>query len=428
MADLKSIKAYLEPRHGGRFAALDGCRALAALAVVVYHVSGWAQLQNTDTLLSRFQYNLGSYGVAVFFVLSGFLLYRSFVLTWFRGEDPPDPFHFLRRRVIRIFPAYIVALTAFIASGLASQHGVHPDYYFSLYSLTQIYRANYYLAGLGVSWSLCVEMSFYLMLPLIAAGIRLIGRRARTLPMKLQAQLIGLALLVILCLLYRALVAAPAGTSTMPQVGFWLPNYLDKFALGMLLAVCVCWTDMGRRLPNVVREVANSGVICWSLAGLCYFTLMMAPVESPAHALLSNSTALVLLRFGLNGLAAFFFLLPLILGDRQDSPIKRGLSWLVPMYLGTVSYGIFLWHPIWLSLLGDPNRVGANWSFWPMLVAVLTLTILSASASYYLIERPAMALREPRARRIRRVPALAALEPEGTPGPNLPPATPTAPD
>jgi peptidoglycan/LPS O-acetylase OafA/YrhL len=406
MADLKSIKGYLEPRQGGRFAALDGCRALAALAVVLYHVAGWAYLPNTDTLLGRFQYNLGSYGVAVFFLLSGFLLYRPFVMTWFRDEDPPDPFHFLRRRVVRIFPAYIVALTAFFALGLAGQARVHPDYYFTLYSLTQIYRATYSMAGLSVAWSLCVEMSFYLVLPLIAAAIRLIGRRARTLRAKLEAQLLGLAALVIICFIYRALVAVRVTAPTVPQVDLWLPNYLDKFALGMLLAVCVCWTDMRRRLPALVQRLANSGALCWSLAGLCYITLMVSPVDASGTGLVPNGTGVIFVRYGMNGLGAFFLLLPLVLGERQDSPIRRGLTWLVPMYLGTISYGIYLWHPIWLGLLGNPNHVGANWSFWPMLVAVLSLTILSASASYYLIERPAMALREPRARQRRPSPDL----------------------
>ena len=387
------VRRVLSLHPGGRFEALDGCRAVAALGVVVYHVAGWAQLTSGDGLVSRFLNNLGNFGVAVFFLLSGFLLYRPFVLKWFRDEAPPDLMVFIRHRLLRIFPAYFVALTAFIVLGLIRKPDPPPDYYLSLFSLIQIYRPRMALEGLGVAWTLAIELSFYLMLPFIAAAIRQIGRKASSLRMKLEAQLLGLGALVILAFVYRATIVGPGlETRKVYAIQLWLPNFLDWFALGMLLAVCICWIDMGKELPRIVRQVANRGWLCWSLAAVCYFALMMSRDGSRAGLLAfragPETTGQMFLRFALNGLAAFFLLLPLVLGRRPDMLVKRSLSGLAVVYLGAISYGIYLWHMVWLNLLeSGRNEVGQR-SFWIMLCVVLALTLPTASISYFWIERP----------------------------------------
>jgi peptidoglycan/LPS O-acetylase OafA/YrhL len=396
------LLAYVEPHRGGRFASLDGFRAVAALGVVVYHVAGYASQTNADTIMARFLNNLGNYGVATFFLLSGFLLYRPFVLRWFRDEPAPDPVLYLRHRFLRILPAYWLALSAFLVLGLQQAKNPGGDHYVTLYALIQTYRNSFGFAGLTVAWTLCIEVSFYLALPLIAAAIRLIGTSAHTLRMKLEAQLIGLVCLYVISLAYRAMFAGPwsynADKSHNGWTGhLWLPNYLDWFALGMLLAVCVCWTDMGRRLPLLFQRLANTGWACWLAAAACYVTLMMvrSAGEAGAGGAGKEDTAQMFTRFFLNGAAAFFFLLPGIIGRRQDSLINRGLASIVPMYLGTISYGIYLWHKVWLDYL-KPDDPKAPHTFLPMLAMVLGLTLVSASISYYFLERPIMAFKNPR--------------------------------
>jgi len=408
------LLAYLEPNRGGRFASLDGFRAIAALGVVVYHVAGYAGQTNADTVGARFLNNLGNYGVAVFFLLSGFLLYRPFVMHWFRDEPAPDPIVYLRHRFLRILPAYWLALGAFIAFGLIQAKNPQPDFYFTLFSLTQIYRNSFGFAGLTVAWTLCIEVSFYLALPLVAAFIRLIGNRAHTVRMKLEAQLIGLGCLYVISLGYRAMFAGPwsfnADKTHNGWTGhLWLPNYLDWFALGMLLAVCVCWTDMGRRLPRVFQQLANKGWVCWMIAGSCYFILMMArdAGEGGAAGSGKETTAGMFLRYFFNGTSAFFFLLPGILGRRRESLINRGLSNIVPMYLGTISYGVYLWHKVWIDFL-KPDDPKAKYAFGTMLLVVMALTIVSATLSYYLLERPIMALKDSRRLRSRAKPTVPA--------------------
>jgi peptidoglycan/LPS O-acetylase OafA/YrhL len=408
------VLAYLEPNRGGRFASLDGFRAIAALGVVVYHVAGYQQQTGADTIAARFLNNLGNYGVATFFLLSGFLLYRPFVIRWFRDEPAPDPLVYIRHRFLRIFPAYWLALGAFIAFGLIQAKNPGADFYFTLFSLTQIYRNSFGFAGLTVAWTLCIEVSFYLALPLIAALIRLIGTQARTVRMKLEAQLIGLGCLYLVSLGYRGMFAGPWSFDTKLHPGWtghmWLPNYFDWFALGMLLAVCVCWTDMGRHLPLIFQRLANTGWACWHAAGACSFTLrMLRPAgEAGAGGAAKEDTTQMFVRFFLNGLAAFFFLLPGIIGRRRDSLINRGLSSIVPMYLGTISYGVYLWHKVWIDYLKGQDKVPNKYNFAVMLLTVVGLAVVSASASYYFLERPMMAFKDSRRLRSRAKPTVPA--------------------
>lgn len=406
---MRRLLAFLEPHRGGRFASLDGFRAIAAIGVLVYHVAGYSGLTEGTGVENRFLNNLGNFGVATFFLLSGFLLYRGFLMPWFRDELPPDPIVYLRHRVLRIFPAYLVVVSVFILLDLPQNKNPTGDFYFTLFSLTQVYRNSYGFAGLSVAWTLCIEMSFYLALPFIAAGIRLIGRNARTHKMKLEAQLVGLGTLYVMALIYRVVVAGPYQFDNKAHPGavqhLWLPNYFDWFALGMLLAVAVVWTDLGHRLPAWFQRLANTGWACWILALAAYVMLMMLrdPSGGGVGGAGRETTTDMMLRFAFNGAAAFFFLLPGILGRREPSLIRRSLSTLVPAYLGTVSYGIYLWHKLWLDYLKQGRSSDATrWSFWTMLAAVFTLSVIAASLSYFLIERPIMTFKDPKRLRRRR--------------------------
>lgn len=396
----------IEPHRGGRFAALDGVRAIAAGGVVVYHVAGYAQLTGDDTALSRFLNNLGNFGVATFFLLSGFLLYRPFAAAWFRGEPPPDPVRYLRHRFLRIFPGYWLALSVFIAFGLLQNKNPSGDFYFTLYALLQDQRRGFGVVGLTVAWTLSIEIVFYLALPFLAAAFRLIGRRARNTRMRLEAQLVGLATMYAIALIYRVLVAVPAQYDKGSVAHLWLPNYFDWFALGMFLAVLLSWGDLGNELPGAVQRFANTGWACVLVSISCYVVLMMLRDAGSGGAAGfgdKESTAEMVLRFFLNGLAALFLLLPLVLSRREGLGVKRALATMVPAFLGTISYGIYLWHKIWLDRIKVDHSGGSRLGFWVMFGLVSALTVVSAAASYYLLERPIMRFKDPRAaRRARR--------------------------
>lgn len=419
-AGRRSLIDRVLPHRGGRFASLDGFRAIAAFGVVLYHVAGNAGLTRDGSFASSMLGNLGNFGVAVFFLLSGFLLYRPFVAAHLTREKAPGWASFYWNRLIRILPGYWLALTAFLLlvglqGGGAADRPF--DHYLTLYTLTQVYRPSFGFSALTVAWTLCIEVAFYLALPPIAFLIRYgISRGARSPRAAVQGQLIGLGILVLITWIYRATVVSQVSGGKDNQ-HLWLPNYFDWFALGMAMAVATVWADLGHRLPRVLRVLSNTPWVCWMLSLWTYAVLAL--LRGTDSALVTGSgketTADAFVRFTFNGFSALFLLLPGIVGTTRQSGIRRVMSTALPAYLGTISYGVYLWHKLWLDWLKpegakdaatvglggfgtkvreltsgvrDSARDVVGSAFVPLLLGVILLTVLAASASYFGWEKP----------------------------------------
>jgi peptidoglycan/LPS O-acetylase OafA/YrhL len=154
--------------------AVEGMRACAAIGVVVTHVA--FQTGHTGgvdgRLLGRFDL-----AVAVFFALSGFLLWRGHAAAA-RGLRPVPPTgHYLRSRIVRIMPGYLVAVVVILT--LLPDARADLTVWLANLTLTQIYVPLTLTAGLTQMWSLSVEVSFYLVLPLLALLARRVPVRAR---------------------------------------------------------------------------------------------------------------------------------------------------------------------------------------------------------------------------------------------------------
>jgi peptidoglycan/LPS O-acetylase OafA/YrhL len=151
---------------------LDGLRAIGALAVLTTHVgfhSGASLNGPFAGLLARLDV-----GVAIFFAISGFLLYRQHVVAWFEGTLPPLTLPYLRNRALRILPALWVAV---LLAALLVPHkdGVTWATYLQHATLTQTYFEGLAADGLTQMWSLATEAAFYLLLPVLAkllTGVR----------------------------------------------------------------------------------------------------------------------------------------------------------------------------------------------------------------------------------------------------------------
>jgi peptidoglycan/LPS O-acetylase OafA/YrhL len=182
------------PPRPVRFPCFDGLRAIAALAVFACHSSGWLYYVQRDWTLVVFQSSLarlGYFGVAVFFVISGFLLYRPFVLAHLEGRPTPRARAFWFRRFARVFPAYWVALLGtWLLLGLMAIPTVLDGVMY--FALLQTYRSGYKFVGIGVAWTLVIEVSFYAALPAIAYGLRRLSPKDATPEAKLRAQLVGI--------------------------------------------------------------------------------------------------------------------------------------------------------------------------------------------------------------------------------------------
>src|SRR6516225_9138792 len=176
-----------DPTQTAPVRSLTGIRAAAALLVVGTHAA-YATGKETQThgyvglLYSRLEI-----GVPIFFVLSGFLLFSPWVKAAANGSTPPRVRRYVRRRVRRIMPAYVViVLLAFLFYQFHSD-GPNPGQtwigLFRYLTLTQIYTANYMLSyqhqGLTQMWSLAVEVAFYAALPPLLATRTAAGRLGR---------------------------------------------------------------------------------------------------------------------------------------------------------------------------------------------------------------------------------------------------------
>jgi peptidoglycan/LPS O-acetylase OafA/YrhL len=364
-----------------RFPALDGVRALAAFGVVLTHV-GFTTSRSVQPDLFGAVIARGDFGVTVFFLLSGFLLYRPFAMRSFGVGPRPHVPEYLWRRALRILPA--LWLTTAITLAFVTTYRVRTSDWLHYLLLIQTYDHHDYDPNLSQLWTLVVEVSFYALLPMLAAAVGGPSRGADTV---LRRQAVMLGMLCGTALTFNVIVSYTSLTQT--QALLWLPGYLDWFAAGMALAVLNV-VPPGTSALAGVRETAriwaaNRG-LCWLIAGTL-FLISTLPVGIPrtlAPATFWEWTT----QHYVYGSAAFFIMLPLVIGSR-DGAADAVLGSRTARLFGNLSYSIYLWHVptmLWLQ-----RRLGYrefHGHFWPLLVATSAVTFAIAAASWFLVERP----------------------------------------
>jgi peptidoglycan/LPS O-acetylase OafA/YrhL len=372
-----------------RFPCLDGYRAIAALMVVLTHV-GFETGRSVHGL-GHSVLNRCDAGVPIFFVLSGFLLYRPMAYARLSGRDLPTMSDYLVRRGLRILPAYwvsvVLVMTVLQANASVRQH---TGEWVAHLLLVQVYGATDRTIGLEQDWSLCVELSFYLFLPLWPRLLRLLARRRPS----LRVEVVGAVALLVAPYVWISLCYS---SRVLPlQAALWLPGHLDWFVCGMMLAVIsvlpAVRPDLSQRWQWLI-EVADSPMTCW-LGAAAVFAVVVTPAGGRDD-LYVMSPWQALSREFLFTLFAVLFLLPGFLGDQ-----KRGLprlllrSWPLRQ-LGTMSYGIFVLHMgelfLTYQIMGYQIFGG---HFWTVLGMVLGMAIVSAYISLRVIELPALRLKK----------------------------------
>ena len=367
-----------------RFTTLDGYRAIAALLVVTTHVayfSGVVVVTAWGHALSRMDI-----GVTVFFLLSGFLLFRPWSRAAMTGGSWPGTRTYFRRRLWRILPAYLLLVVVVLAVMPGIE--VHPKHWIAHLTLTQIYWPDLLINGLTQTWSLATELTFYLALPVLAW---IVGKRHRgDMDASLRRQLWVLGTWFGAAFLWLAMRTAIPTVKEFGVVNMWLPNFMDWFAVGMFFAL----VHSRLRLPDPPRWMARINALADDV-GTClvlaagFFLLATTPIAGP-YTFGEGSVSQAFVRHYLYLAAAAFFLMPGFLGTDGWGTWRRLLASPLMVYLGTLSYGIFLWHLFVLEtashLLGIPGFSGWFWFLWPVTVVG---TVACAHVSYVLVERPA---------------------------------------
>jgi peptidoglycan/LPS O-acetylase OafA/YrhL len=396
-------RTLLRDSAGSPFLAeLEGLRGVAAWSIVLEHCwlfSSGSNLEWTLGPATVFLLPLQS-GVTLFFVLSGFLLYRPFAAALAAGDALPSTRRYLRNRVLRIMPAYwfVLIVSLVLGCGVVSARAGgnvvgrldDPRALVLDLLLVQNYVPSAIYTGILPAWSLCIEAAFYLCLPLVVIAVAFVVRSgrwrlsARAVPFVAPAALFAIAVAARVLVTVWVSSARLLEPSWSAVAAHSLPANVDLFAAGMAAAaVYEAW-----------RRTAAPGWVTGAAAGraLAYLglpTLVLGwyflpySVYDPLVAVLG---ALAVLRVLARSAGAS----P---GDRRSVLASK------PMRMaGRISYGVFLWNYPLLSFLATYGLLSGSHSAVGLLINLLVaapLVAVVAAATYRLVERPALRLKSP---------------------------------
>jgi peptidoglycan/LPS O-acetylase OafA/YrhL len=343
---------------GNRVPSLDGLRAVSIALVILSHLLGTAGFPLGPRALGAAG-DLGYLGVRVFFVISGYLITNLLIAEAAKtGSISLKGFYI--RRAYRILPAaYALIITIIVASQVSSLDVSGHDI-----AAAATYTMNYHYERsweLGHLWSLSVEEQFYLVWPLL---VMVFGVR-RIVPLS--------AALIVLAPICRILAwrYAPNPDDVVMEA---YPCVMDSIAAGCLLAGARTYLD-GKRWYRFFTAGVGFVVVVGAIA--------YAQLPSD-HVLMVYVVDVTVMNVGLAVLVDRFVRYP-------GGPIGVALNWRPLMFVGTLSYSLYLWQQPFLN-----HHVHRSVTAWPVNVV---LAIGCALGSYYLVEKPFLALRDRRRKR-----------------------------
>ncbi len=414
------------PAATPRYTELDGLRALSVIAVFLFHSvplatalfsRGWdPHLDVAGVTLSPpatvaelvFHLNLG---VQVFFVLSGFLITRVFVAPYLAGEGGPALATYGLRRAARIFPAYWLLLVVASATWFGIETLDFPTSFgaWKHASLTYLYFRepgivpNY--GGLAVSWSLVAELTFYVFVPLWFVALTTLraspGLHPQGAVERFQSALLAAALCVpvgvasVLVFAYGGRWAARTPLSGLVTV---FGAGLCSLGLGMVLAVVVAGRTVRPRLDARLGALGTHPGRWWALAALVYVMLAW-----PRFLYLGATEGQQVWQRLVQPVIALLLVAPMVLAPGASTRLHGFLRSRPLVFVGTVSYGIYLWHTVVIARLNErwPLDERGAWAALAVVATMFVATLLAATASWFAVERPLLAL----AHRVGRRPA-----------------------
>ena len=314
----------------------------------------------------------GDLGVAIFFSLSGFLLHRSMLADV--GTSRWDVKGYYLRRFARVMPAYWLTLAVVCLA-------VQPAPLVVVLEALglQIYARSAHIPEFSQSWSIATELSFYSVLPLAVLGLQRLHRRDPDLPWKVM---VG----VVLAGLIAAWVATSGEIGREVLFERWLPARAANFALGMLLAEAA--RSPGTALARWCRDAAVVPATCLSVAASAYLLYTTSIAGQLTLGVVSGLQLAV--KMALSCVVTAGLMLPLLFGPPHG--LRTLLQHRVARWLGTVSFGVFLWHlPVFSALYAVTGLDYFKGGFLPLLIVGVPITLALAAASWYGVERPLVA-------------------------------------
>jgi peptidoglycan/LPS O-acetylase OafA/YrhL len=369
---------------------LTGLRAFAACWVMLFHLNALVgpRTMFLDLGFTQFEVThlatIGWVGVDIFFVLSGFLLTTHLLEARSAGPWPAVLRRYLVARIRRVIPAYWAQIAILFAVAVIATRAL-PEWtaYIPLNALmihNLVQAASQAINP--VYWTLPIEFGFYLALPLF---LRLLVALERA-PL---ARRLALLALVVACVFaitwtYRYIAFRMYSSSPVNTI-VWatsqLPGSFDEFVLGSAAAAAMRWRSLERGLPSArAREALSSAFLvvgCAGLFGMMYFLHRIHAQYWSGHwaLIVWHTIASGFIALGIAGIAL------------AGRPAKAVFANPVAMFLGTVSYSIYLWHfpiALWIAhAIGMQGMTLGRFS-----LVVVPVVIVASALSYYVVERP----------------------------------------
>lgn len=358
-----------EKRFGAteRIKIFDAVRAAATIAVFIFHAGYWLHFADPDPFRPfspdgginwhHFVFVLGTVGVSVFFVLSGFLLFYQMYKQQEKLTKQGLK-EYIKKRLLRILPLYIFSIFFIVLAfrpEILSADGSLKAIIYNLLFIRGIHADGASKITINpVYWSLIIEIHFYVILPIFYAIFYKYQRAG------------WFFLLALAGLGYRVALTTLLDNPTMQLLRF-TPANLDFFAFGMLGAyLFIRYKD---RLKNFGHPAVQLGWLGLFLVFIHVYDLDFKPTTAYLFAptLLGSITAATMLSLMLN----------------QHTKLARVITWQPIMFIAQISFSIYIWHTMIVEKI-EPLAMPGTIKFF----LAATVTLIFSTITYYLIEAP----------------------------------------
>jgi len=345
----------------------DGIRALAVISVVLTHL-GIFDVLTESHILSPVLIPMihGGTGVQAFFVLSGFLI-TTLLTSEFKATGTISIKNFFLRRVLRIFPLYILFLVfATLLHTIAPNVTSWESLTFAYLYCYNFVPKEFYTSFMGHTWSLAVEEHFYLVWPMVFMFLFA----------KHRLYLVGLVLTFILGAPIIHVLLLKTGFSTQYFVERW--SFIAGFgiALGCFAALLI----EGKQLPNRIRIIAEHPATL-AISATLYANSIFISSDSW---FIQNIVTSFLRTIGITFAIVWIYF-------NQTSLLTKLLELRFLKYIGLISYGIYMYQGLFLAT-GPAREPGAIWPPPPEIGFLLLIFV--APLSYHFFERPFLRLKD----------------------------------
>lgn len=366
----------------GRLKVLDGIRGIAVLMVFLYHTWGNGGGNKIEFLNKDFTFLLmwGHLGVNLFYVLSGFLLFKPFCEMYYTNNGEVDIKKYFIKRALRILPVYYV----FIALSVIL---TNPNYIstagFKIILINTFFMQNFFINIVpllnGVVWTLAVEVQFYILLPLIARFFY--GKRNK----------IALPLTIIFVLGYRLLlyvIIKPVLTG-IDFPFYYATEYnilgcIDNFAIGMTIANIYLYYKNNK--ISYSKWINISKYIVWILP----INIIILSYNYYNWRLGTEISQSVVFTFFFDIYSYISYAILFIYVLFHESKLKNILSNNLLRIFGVIGYSMYIWHLPILNYLLNTNFVSKvdGWSkYLHLLILAIVIIIPFSTAMYIFVEK-----------------------------------------